>query len=290
VILGVPVASPEAIVDLAGEAEVVCLEAPHDLWAVGQCYRDFAQTSDEEVIELLHGADQVATPSSAGLSNCSDPGVTDTVDLPTSGLHLPGRLTVPGAPRGLVIFAHGSGSSRHSSRNRFVAAKLNRDGLATLLFDLLTVSEERDRGNVFDVELLAGRLADVTRWVAAQPETRRLPIGYFGASSGAAAALWAAADPDAAVVTVVSRGGRPDLAELRLHQVRAPTLLIVGGEDREVLRLNREARARMTCENQLSVVPGATHLFEEPGALAAAADLASRWIRIHLPNVDRSAA
>jgi pimeloyl-ACP methyl ester carboxylesterase len=191
-------------------------------------------------------------------------------------------LTAPVAPIGAVVFAHGSGSSRLSVRNIQVARSLNAAGLATLLFDLLTTEEALDRGNVFDVELLADRLASATRWLRDRPEALGLPIGYFGASTGAAAALWAVADPDLRIGAVVSRGGRPDLAEPRLAQVRAPTLLIVGGADQVVLGLNREAASRLRCEWELAVVPGAGHLFEERGALEQVAALASGWFREHL--------
>ncbi len=196
---------------------------------------------------------------------------------------------MPPGPAGMVVFAHGSGSSRHSPRNRFVAQVLNRAGLATLLTDLLTNDEELDRANVFDIELLAGRLAEVTGWLRDQPAVCQLPVGYFGASTGAGAALWAAADPGADIAAVVSRGGRPDLAAPHLAQVRAPTLLIVGGRDEAVLELNRQAQARLRCENRLEVVPGATHLFEEPGTLAAAAELARDWLHAHLAAVARPA-
>ena len=193
-----------------------------------------------------------------------------------------GHLTLPEQPTGIVIFAHGSGSSRHSPRNRYVAGVLNQAGLGTLLFDLLTQSEELDRANVFDIQLLAGRLGEATRWLRTQPDADRLPIGYFGASTGAGAALWAAAQPGAQVAAVVSRGGRPDLAGPGLHQVSAPSLLIVGGHDHTVLELNRRAQAQMHCQSQLAVIPGATHLFEEPGTLTAAAQLARDWFSGHL--------
>ena len=197
--------------------------------------------------------------------------------MPVGSVDLTGNVTLPARCQGVVVFAHGSGSSRHSPRNRFVAAVLNQARLGTLLFDLLTPEEELDRRNVFDVTLLAHRLLGVTRWLRAQPEGRGAPIGYFGASTGAAAALWAAAEPDAGVTAIVSRGGRPDLAGVRLAAVTAPTLLIVGGDDEVVLDLNRRAQALLGGENRLSVVPGATHLFEEPGALEAVADLARDW-------------
>jgi putative phosphoribosyl transferase len=191
---------------------------------------------------------------------------------------LAGHLTIPSEAKVLVVFAHGSGSSRHSPRNQRVADVLNRAGFATFLFDLLTPGEERDRANVFDIELLGHRLVEVTRWLRANPATQRLDVAYFGASTGAGAALWAAAEPGSDVVAVVSRGGRPDLAGAsRLAAVRAPTLLIVGGRDVQVLALNRSAAGHLRCEHRVSVIPGATHLFEEPGTLQAAAEHARDW-------------
>jgi putative phosphoribosyl transferase len=184
---------------------------------------------------------------------------------------------VPAGATGIVAFAHGSGSSRDSPRNRYVAALLNDAGLGSLLFDLLTPKEEADWANVFDIGLLAGRLAAATSWLRSQPGTAGMPVGYFGASTGAAAALLAAAEPGSDVAAVVSRGGRPDLAGPRLGLVRAPVLLIVGGSDEAVLALNRQAQAELNCPNELAVVPGATHLFEEPGTLAQAAILARDW-------------
>lgn len=197
-------------------------------------------------------------------------------------MRVAGHLTVPENACGVVLFAHGSGSSRHSPRNRYVAVRLNEAGFATMLFDLLTVEEEQDRANVFDIELLAHRLLDVAGWVQMRPDVAALPVGYFGASTGAGAALWAAADPAARVSAVVSRGGRPDLAGPKLGSVRAPTLLIVGGHDDVVIELNRRAQERLVCENRLEVVPGATHLFEEPGALEQVADHAADWFAVHL--------
>jgi putative phosphoribosyl transferase len=198
-------------------------------------------------------------------------------------------LVVPKDAFAVVVFAHGSGSSRHSPRNRHVASLLGRAGLGTLLFDLLSPDEELDRANVFDIELLGGRLTGVTAWLRSPAGTTDLPVGYFGASTGSAAALWAAAEPDADVAAIVSRGGRPDLAEPRLAAVRAPTLLIVGGRDAVVLDLNHQAQARLTCENRLVVVPGASHLFEEPGTLDAAAELARDWFIDHLAPAAKSA-
>ena len=186
-----------------------------------------------------------------------------------------------------MLFAHGSGSSRFSTRNRAVAQRLNDAGLATLLFDLLTADEEtidaRTAQLRFDIPLLAGRLTGTVDWLAARPDLATLPLGLFGASTGAAAALITAAERPQRVAAVVSRGGRPDLALPVLERVRAPTLLIVGGHDREVLALNREALAALTCEKALAIVPGATHLFEEPGALEQVAQLAGDWFLRHLP-------
>ncbi len=291
VVLAVPVAPPSTVEELEREAEVVCVEAPRHLWAVGQWYRDFTETSDDEVTRLLCECAQPAgAPVAAGPEGDDPPVEAGEVEVVAGRARLAGLLSVPPEPAGMVVFAHGSGSSRHSPRNRFVAQVLNRAGLGTLLSDLLTRDEELDRANVFDIELLAGRLAEVTGWVRDQLGLGQLPVGYFGASTGAGAALWAAADPYADIAAIVSRGGRPDLAAPHLAQVRAPTLLIVGGRDGAVLELNRQAQARLRCENRLEVVPGATHLFEEPGTLAAAAELARDWLHTHLAAVARPAS
>ncbi|MFB4288787.1 dienelactone hydrolase family protein [Nonomuraea sp. ATR24] len=196
-------------------------------------------------------------------------------------VEISGQLVVPEHALGVVVFAHGSGSSSLSPRNRFVADALNEAGLGTLLFDLLTPEEEADRGNVFDIELLAGRLLAATALVREDPGATGLPVGYFGASTGAGAALWAAAEPDNIVAAVVSRGGRPDLAGPRLASVRAPTLLLVGGADEPVIELNEAAQRQLNAESELRIVPGATHLFEEPGALETVADLARDWFTRH---------
>jgi dienelactone hydrolase len=199
---------------------------------------------------------------------------------------LDGDLTVPAAARGIVLFVHGSGSSRHSPRNRFVAETLKDAGLATLLFDLLTPQEEAvdltTREHRFDINLLAGRLGSAAEWMEQQAEGRSLRIGYFGSSTGGGAALVEAAAHPERVGAVVSRGGRPDLAGAALPKVQAPTLLIVGGRDDVVSRLNREAMAQMRCEVKLEIIPGATHLFEEPGTLDEVARLASAWFVQHL--------
>ncbi|MFF3290545.1 dienelactone hydrolase family protein [Streptomyces sp. NPDC003023] len=206
---------------------------------------------------------------------------TETVTVRTGEVALTGDLVVPDAARGIVCFAHGSGSSRHSPRNREVAATLQRAGLATLLVDLLGEEEERvDRVTAelrFDIPLLGGRVTAAVDQLAGRPDTRDLPLGLFGASTGAAAALVAAAARPERVRAVVSRGGRPDLAGPALAAVRAPVLLVVGGEDRQVLELNEEAAERLTAEYRVHVIPGATHLFEEPGTLEAAADAARAW-------------
>ena len=199
------------------------------------------------------------------------------VRIPDRGVEFVATMSVPPQPAGFVVFAHGSGSSRHSPRNRFVAETLQQAGFGTLLVDLLAVQEETDRANVFDIGLLADRLVTAVRWLGEQPEATGHPIGLFGASTGAGAALVAAADPMVGVGAVVSRGGRPDLAGPKLADVRAPTLLIVGGHDTEVIELNRLALAQLTCPAELEIVPGATHLFEEPGTLEQVAELARDW-------------
>jgi len=204
------------------------------------------------------------------------------VEVPSRAGALKGILTVPPNPIGVVIFAHGSGSSRFSPRNSFVARVLQQGGVATLLMDLLTEEEAGDRSRVFDIDLLTERLLEATRWVERQPWSRDLPIGYFGASTGAAAALKAAAREGSRIAAVVSRGGRPDLAADVLPRVKSPTLLIVGGDDHPVLELNRRAFRLLGGEAELSVVPGASHLFEEPGALEEVARLAREWFRRHL--------
>ncbi|WP_406176219.1 phosphoribosyltransferase family protein [Streptomyces sp. NBC_00996] len=282
IVLAVPVAPHDWTARLGADAdELVCLHTPGNFYAIGQFYADFSQTDDDEVIACLEKAlarsvSTRRTPPGHALPEDRE------ADVRAGPLVLRGQLTVPEGALGIVMFAHGSGSSRRSPRNRFVAAGLNRAGLGTLLFDLLTEAEETDRANVFDTDLLARRLTDATGWLREQPEAQELAIGYFGASTGAAAALWAAAEPGARIAAVVSRGGRPDLAGPRLPAVTAPTLLIVGGHDQLVLGLNRDAQARLHCENGLAVVPGATHLFEEPGALEKVTDLARDWFTDHM--------
>jgi len=278
VVLATPVAPPAWTERLAGCADdYVCIETPEPFFAIGQFYDDFSQTTDDEVVACLDRAR--ATVAAADPEGGADPpaALDEDVEIAIGDVRVGGRLTVPAMARGAVVFAHGSGSSRHSPRNRFVATLLNQAGLATLLFDLLTVEEEQDRANVFDVELLARRLRTVTEWLRRRPEVAGLAIGYFGASTGAAAALWAASEHDAGVATVVSRGGRPDLAGPRLPAVHVPTLLIVGGDDEAVLELNRGAQLRLGGTCRLAVIPDATHLFVEPGTLQLAAELAREW-------------
>jgi len=250
----------------------VCVLQPETMWAVGLWYEHFEQTGDAEIAELLAGgADDPPPPRSPEAQQVRVP-VAEIV----------GDLVVPKAAAGLVVFAHGSGSSRFSSRNRSVARALGERGLATLLLDLLRPDEERDRTHVFDIGLLSQRLVAATRWARSFPGLGELPIGYFGASTGAAAALRAAAELPDEVGAVVSRGGRPDLAAGWLHDVRAPVLLIVGGCDTLVLQLNREAQLALGASCALAVVPGATHLFEEPGALEEVSLLAGDWFERHL--------
>ena len=315
VVLAVPVAPPSACAALAADAdEVICLETPGHFLAIGEWYQDFSQTSDREVVSLLQraaaerGPAGTAHPAAGGggtdgfvpgagpappaagpapaaggpaLAPAAAPWGGEVV-ISVGSARLAGHLSTPGGGAGMVVFAHGSGSSRRSPRNRFVADVLATAGLGTLLFDLLTAEEERDRANVFDIGLLASRLGAVTRWMHGQSGLAGARIGYFGASTGAAAALWAAAEPGGEVAAVVSRGGRPDLAMPRLAEVHAPTLLIVGALDDVVLELNREAARHLRCENQLAVVPGAGHLFEEPGTLERAAGLARDWFTRYL--------
>ncbi|MEY9211363.1 dienelactone hydrolase family protein [Thermobifida halotolerans] len=284
VVVATPVGAPDAVERLEQEAdEVICPQTPDDFSSIGQWYTDFTQTSDLEVTELLARAAVRPRTEHAPPSG----GVDEEVEIQAGPIRLPGHLTVPEQAVGVVVFAHGSGSGRHSPRNREVAEALNRGGLGTLLFDLLSEAEAENRDNVFDIGLLAGRLAVAAEWVRERPETAKLPVGYFGASTGAAAALAAAAEPRSDVQAVVSRGGRPDLAGEALESVRAATLLIVGGDDPHVLDLNRQAQARLRCEHRLTVIPGATHLFEEPGALTTVAELARDWFTGHLARAPR---
>jgi putative phosphoribosyl transferase len=284
VVLAIPIGATDTAKRFAECADdVVCLKTPVPYFAVGQGYRNFAQTSDDEVVALINRARSsfgaIARPGA------DDPPLRDEEIQVTAGpVSVAGHLTIPEHPKGVVVFAHGSGSARHSPRNRYVAEVVNKAGFATALFDLLTPDEERNRANVFDIASLARRLVDVTGWLAGQPDTASLPIGYFGASTGAGAALAAAAHPGVKVAAVVSRAGRPDLAGESLCEVHAPTLLIVGERDQMVLKLNRQAQAAIPAECEVAVVPGATHLFQEPGTLEQVAVLARDWFIDHLAH------
>lgn len=294
VVLAVPVGAPQAVTRLVREAdEVVCPLVPERFTAVGLWYERFGQTSDEEVEALLAAARarHVAERGDGAAGGDGAPrareAVSGPIRLDAGDVALDGDLDVPSGARGLVAFAHGSGSTRHSPRNQAVAGRLRAAGLGTLLFDLLTPAEAREDARTaalrFDVARLGDRCAAVGRQLRDLPATRDLPLGWFGASTGAAAALLAAAADPEGVRAVVSRGGRPDLAGAALPRVRAPTLLIVGSRDEQVLALNRAAAAQMAAApTRLAVVEGATHLFEEPGALDAVADLAARWFAEHL--------
>ena len=260
VVLAAPVGSSEAVRRLEEVAdEVVCLLTPSDFSAVGDHYDDFTQVTDSEVLAYLGASTRV------------------DVLIPVGDASLIGILEVPVGSRVLAIFAHGSGSGRLSPRNQEVARVLREGGIATLLIDLLTEREAADRVETFDIDHLANRLEGALAWARTDPHTQHLAVALFGASTGAAAALTVAARCPDLVRSVVSRGGRPDLATASLPRVQAPTLLIVGGDDVEVLRLNREALGRLRCPATLEVIPGASHLFEEPGTLQHAAALAREW-------------
>lgn len=295
VVLAVPVCPSHTAEALGRVADrVVCAIASDAFGAVGLWYDNFEQTTDEEVVELLQQSLQsAAVVSGAQATSAAQPARDESASpthiaatIPSGEVSLQGDLHLPPSPRGIVLFAHGSGSSRHSSRNRFVAKVLQNAGFATLLMDLLTEDEERAERETrhlrFDIGLLAGRLGDAIEWLTRQRETADLPIGLFGASTGAAAALIAAAERPQSVRTVVSRGGRPDLAGNALPQVKAPTLLIVGGADVPVIPLNEQALARIEAEKEMVIVPRATHLFEEPGTLEEVARLAADWFSRYL--------
>ena len=275
--------------------ELVVAYSPEHFYAVGQFYDHFPQTPDEEVVTLLRRAAQsiASKPPRPDSPAAPVPGISQrNISVPVGSVTLEGTLTLPPGARAIVLFAHGSGSSRHSPRNRYVAEVLHKRGLATLLFDLLTSEEEsadlrtadrRTTGVRFDIALLTERLIGATEWARRSESTRNLALGYFGASTGAAAALAAAARLPDVVHAVVSRGGRPDLAGESLNRVQAPTLLIVGSLDEGVITLNRQALAALGCPvSQLAIVPGATHLFEEPGTLEEVARLAAEWLVRHL--------
>lgn len=285
-VCAVPVAARDSLEEIEKLADdVVCLATPSPFGAVGLFYSNFTTVDDDEVAQALaHAADApakeaAAPPVGVQLADTELVGAQRiAVGIPIGQVLLEGDLTVPPSAEGVVLFAHGSGSSRHSIRNRAVAEALSRRGFTTLLFDLLTMQEDQQPSARFDISLLMQRLDAALQWVRQEPACRHLPIALFGASTGAAAALAVAATRPGEVAAVVSRGGRPDLAGPQiLSQIRTPTLLIVGGADREVLELNRSAQEMMGAWAELVVVPGATHLFEEPGALEQVALLAGDW-------------
>jgi putative phosphoribosyl transferase len=291
IVVAVPTAAPETCAAFRERVdEVVCAETPQPFHAVGLWYEDFSQTTDEEVRQLLSQGEKIAqtNPTGGVMHEVPYQRREETLEIEADGVKLEGDLTIPENAGGIVLFAHGSGSSRHSSRNRHVARLLQEEGLATLLFDLLTEQEEsidlRTRELRFDIDLLARRMIGATDWLLRQSEMQGLDIGYFGASTGAAAALIAAAERPEVVHAVVSRGGRPDLAGESLSEVKAATLLIVGGDDVPVIGLNQEAFEKLRAEKKLEIVPGATHLFEEPGALDRVAELAGEWFRRYLAS------
>jgi putative phosphoribosyl transferase len=303
-ILAAPVIAAASEADLRSEFdEVIAVDLPEAFYAVSQWYERFTQVSDEEVLEYLRRGRgerlEQRTALPGGERTGSDPAEPprpeeETLAIPFDGSPsgpgtLDADLALPAHAKGLVMFVHGSGSTRRSPRNRFVARAMQEAGLATVLFDLLTPEEAAEDEVTtrlrFDIELLTGRVVAVTRWVSELPRTRRLRVGYFGASTGAAAALAAAAELPERIAAVVSRGGRPDLvAPATLGRVRAAALLIVGSRDETVLGLNRAVLAHLAAA-ELAVVPGATHLFEEPGALGAVARLAAGWFERHLPEL-----
>jgi putative phosphoribosyl transferase len=271
-VLAVPVCPSRARLSFGDEVdELVCVAELDRLMSVGQHYEDFGQVTDAEVAEALESATRFP-----GLRLGARHLVIDA-----GSAKLMGEIAYPSGARGIVVFAHGSGSSRLSPRNQSVASAFKRAGFGTLLFDLLTPDESSRHERVFDIPLLAKRLELATAWIDRQPGLRDAPVGYFGASTGAAAALWAAAEQGPRISAVVSRGGRPDLAAPRLRAVSAPTLLVVGSRDTEVLALNRRALEELE-RGKLVVIPGATHLFEESGALEQAASEALEWFERHL--------
>ena len=296
VVVAVPVAPPDAAAKLADHAdEFIVLESPSNFSAVGQFYENFGQVTDHVVLDILDRwtnhepwseEESETAGGPAGEPAVARHSIDEEVVIELDGVSLPGHFAVPLDPIGLVLFAHGSGSSRHSSRNAHVATLLREASIGTLLFDLLTEDEEVDRANVFDVELLARRLRGATAWVRSRPDCRKLPIGYFGASTGAGAAVLAAADlggdPSAVPITaVVSRGGRPDLAGTHLAELTAPTLLIIGGRDAAVIDINCDAATLIQGVVRIVIIPGASHLFEEDGTLTEAAIEAREWFDRH---------
>ena len=295
-VVAVPVAPAHTIATLQMEVdEVVCPAMPERFFSIGEWYEDFSQITDDEVRTLLERAWKQQADNAETGTGVEHQGqgmrATNTIQrtdvtVQTGEVVLEGSLALPRGTEAIVVFAHGSGSSRHSPRNQLVADTLNRAGMATLLFDLLTPAEEQidvlTRALRFNIALLAERLTGTVDWVKHHAPTTDLQIGLFGASTGAAAALITAAHRPDVVGAVVSRGGRPDLAGDALPRVKAPTQLIVGGEDRHVIALNRQASALLHGEHRIDIVPGATHLFEEPGMLEEVARLACSWFTQHL--------
>ena len=276
IVVALPVAPEMALDAISDQADdVICLHPAKDFGGVGGFYRDFHQLSDPETVALLDQAFSVAQKDSQTRQ-------THRRQVKVPPLALSGDLTVPPDPCGIVVFAHGSGSSRLSPRNTYVADKLNARGFATLLFDLLTAREGLHKHNVFDIPLLADRVVEACMWIASEPDIADLPLGLFGASTGAAAAIVAAAELKERIAAVVSRGGRPDMAMDHLPMVISPTLLIVGSLDHDVRRLNEKTYAALTCPKKLETIEGAGHLFEEMGTLERAIDLAAAWFKLHL--------
>jgi len=281
IVVAVPIGAASTCAELRSIADdCICAIAPEHFRAVGLWYDDFAQTDDAEVCDMLNRTTLAFAPWEGG--SVMSPIINEIiiereVAIPAGERTVRGTLALPRGARAVIVFAHGSGSGRDSPRNRYVAQVLQEAGLGTLLLDLLEPQEADDRRNVFDIPLLAGRLQAAADWLAQQVDTKGLALGFFGACTGAGAALLAAARAPESVGAVVSRGGRPDLASDVLPDVNAPTLLIVGGDDEVVLELNREAFNLLTCTRQLDIVPGATHLFVEPGALEQVARLAQEW-------------
>lgn len=264
IVVAVPCAPPDSMQTVKDEGahDVLVLEDPKDfLGAVGLHYVKFNQVEDDEVVKLLG----------------RPPGESNEIHIPIGAIALEGTLAIPPGAKGLVIFVHGSGSSRFSPRNMFVAEVLQKAGIGTLLIDLLTKEEDAVYERRFDIDMLVARLEGIIGWIRERDDARELPIGLFGASTGAAAALRIAARTKTGIVAIVSRGGRPDLAMEALPDVTAPTLLIVGGDDTEVIALNEQAFEKLRCEKKLEIIPGATHLFEEPGALDDVAHRAQEW-------------
>lgn len=275
IIVACPVASSEAVQRLLNEgAEVEVLKIPEHFASVSEFFEDFSQVSDEEVVKIL-------SEERMGIKD-----IKAEVCISDGDVELKGFLVIPEDAKGVIVFAHGSGSGRYSPRNQFVASALNEAGFSTLLLDLLEEHESSDRSKIFDIDLLSERLVLATRWLATNPDLRKLDVGFFGASTGGGAAMQAAAKLGDKVKAIVSRGGRPDLALPHLGSVEAATLLLVGENDEPVIEMNKQAYSQLRCERSLVIVPGATHLFEEPGTLEEVAKNAAEWFSSHLQATD----